>query len=110
MTCYDLFLFSNLRPTGTGVDGAVIWVSAGEFEGAKHGPRIKVVLGEKLTTEGLREAASVRLTDPPQVMGILPVKIKKKVLHFVNRNQDVLLRYWNTELSTREMLDLIERV
>lgn len=67
---------SNLPPVDTGVSGAVIWVSSGEFVGAKspHGPRIKVVPGAKITKEGLVDAASVTITDPPRVIGTLPGK------------------------------------
>jgi hypothetical protein len=108
----DMFAMSNLRSTDTGVEGAVIWVSVGEFAGAdlQHGPRIKVLQGNKITKDGLKDAVSVRLTDPPEVLGTLPAKLERQVVAFVNRNRDTLLRYWNEEISTREMLDLIERV
>ena len=109
---FDLWLMSNLSPSHTGVDGAVIWVSAGEFCGAEaqHGPRIKVVLGTKLTPDGLREAASVTLTSPPEVLGTLPGKVRDLAVEFVRRNRDALLRHWNCELDTRETLDLLQRV
>lgn len=103
---------SNLRPKTTGVEGAVIWISAGEFDdvNAQLGPRIKVVLGSKLTTEGLREAASVRLTTPLVVLGELPGKVRKQVVQFVEKNRSVLLRHWNGELDSKETLDLVERL
>jgi hypothetical protein len=109
---FQLEAMSNLRSKTTGVRGAVIWVSAGEFAGsdAQHGPRIKVVLGEKITTEGLTDAVSVRLTDPPQVLGSLPGPIKKKVVEFVNRNRAALLQHWNFEIDSKELLDLLEAV
>lgn len=100
---------SNLRASDTGVEGAVIWISAGEFFDAEsqHGPRIKVMLGEQLTADGLRDAVSVRLTDPPEVLGTLPVEINRRVIEFVHTNRGVLLRHWNGELATRETLDRI---
>ncbi len=103
---------SNLRSRTTGVDGAIIWVSAGEFAGAElqHGPRIKVVLGEKITGEGLADAVSVTLGVPPKVLGELPGKVAKRVVAFINKNRDVLLRHWNGEIDTKEMLDLLESV
>ena len=103
---------SNLRPQTTGVEGAVIWMSAGEFSGAdaQHGPRIKVMLGEKLTPDDLDEAVAVRLTDPPEVLGTLPGKIRREVIRFIRANRDVLLRHWNGELDAKEALDLIEKV
>lgn len=103
---------SNLLPEDTGVDGAVIWISAGEFHGvdAQHGPRVKVVLGNKITTEGLRESVSVRITDPPVVLGSLPGNIRKQVIRFIERNRDVLLRHWNGELGAKETLNLLKPV
>lgn len=107
-----LIAMSNLRTTDTGVAGTVIWVSSGEFAGAdaKHGPRIKVAPGVKITPETLKDAVSVRLTSPPEVLGKLPGKVEKQVVKFVNTNRETLLRYWGGQLSTREMLDLIEKV
>jgi len=103
---------SNLPPKDTGVEGVVIWVSVGEFSGAalQHGPRVKVMLGEKITSEGLENAASVTLTDPPKVVGTLPGKVRKMVVRFIARNRAVLLDYWDGRLSSREMLDLIQKV
>ena len=103
---------SNLRPKTTGVEGAVIWISAGEFYGvdAQHGPRIKVMLGDRITNEGLKEAVSVRLTNPPVVLGTLPSKTRKQVVQFVEKNLDILLRHWNGELDSKETLNLLEPV
>ena len=103
---------SNLRPKTTGVEGAVIWISAGEFYGvdAQHGPRVKVMLGDKITNEGLKESVSVRITDPPVVLGKLPGKIQKQAIQFVEKNRDVLLRHWNGELDSKETLNLLEHV
>ena len=108
----DMFAMSNLRSTDTGVEGAVIWVSVGEFYGVdlQHGPRIKVLQGSKITKEGLMDAVSVRLTDPPQILGDIPAKMERQIVAFINLNRNTLLKYWNEEISTREMLDLIERV
>ena len=109
---FHLEAMSNLRPRTTGVEGAIIWISAGEFSGAEaqHGPRIKVVLGDKATTEGLREAVSVRLTKPPVVLGTLPGKVKKQVFKFVEKNREALLQHWRGELDSKETLDLLEKV
>ena len=109
---FHLEAMSNLLPEDTGVDGAVIWISAGEFHGvdAQHGPRVKVVLGNKITTEGLRDSVSVRITDPPVVLGSLPGKIRGQVIRFIEKNRDVLLRHWNGELGSKETLNLLEHV
>ncbi len=103
---------SNLRSRTTGIEGAVIWVSAGEFAGAElqHGPRLKVMLGEKITTDGVDDAVSVTLTEPPRVLGKLPGKVTKQVIAFVSKNREVLLRYWKNEIDTKEMSDLVESI
>lgn len=103
---------SNLLPQDTGVEGAIIWISAGEFHGvdSQHGPRVKVVLGNKITTEGLRDSVSVRISDPPVVLGKLPGGVRKKVVEFVDRNRDILLSHWNGELGSRVTLSLLKQV
>lgn len=109
---FMLEAMSNLPPDDTGVTGAVIWVSSGEFVGAKsqHGPRVKVIVGAKLTREGLADAASVTITNPPRVIGTLPGKVKKQAIEFVNLNRAILLQYWRNEVSTRQMLEGLERL
>src|ERR1039457_4836932 len=93
-TIPDLFLASNLRPVTTGVEGAVIWIFAGEFTGVELGPRILVVIGgDKMSAEWLRDAVSVRLTTPLEVVGELPCTVRRQVIEFVEKNRDVLLRH-----------------
>ncbi len=98
---------SNLRADETGVEGAVVWVSAAEFAGSEshRGPRVKVVPGTEITSDGLETAVSITIADPPRELGILPGKILKQALRFVAVNREILLRYWRNEISTREMLD-----
>ena len=107
----DTFAMANLPARDTGVDGAVIWVAEGEFGGAdsQHGPRVRVVPGTKITSEGLGDAVSITLTEPPRVLGTLPGRVRKLALEFVRKNREVLRRYWNNDLSTREMLDALVR-
>ena len=103
---------SYLRPSCTGVDGTIIWISAGEFSGRnlQHGPRIKVVLGYKLTTDGLDSAPSVTITNPQRVLGTLPEKINGLGVRFVESNRDTLLRHWNGELDSAEAIALLKKV
>lgn len=107
----DLFLASNLGPETTGVDGAVIWIFAGEFAAVELGPRILVVMGgNKLSAEWLRGAVSVRLTTPPKVAGRLPGAIRRLVIEFIESNRNVLLKHWNGDLGSRETLDRLNRI
>jgi hypothetical protein len=102
---------SNLRSTETGVAGTVIWVSAAEPSGDELlGPRLWVVLGDDLSPEHLEDAEVVPLTSPPDLWRKLPPKIAWAVGRFIEANRFILLRYWNAEISTREMLDALEPV
>lgn len=109
-SAFDLFAMSNLRAPETGVAGIVIWVSAGEPAGAAYlGPRLWVVIGDSLHPDGLKHAVIVRLTCPPDVLGELPREFADQVASFVSTNRDVLLRHWDADIATREMLDLVVR-
>ena len=107
----NLFVLSNLRSKTTGIKGAVIWVAGGEFGdgNADLGPRLLVVPGDDIAADRLKGAVTVRLTDPPQVVGMLPPHVDGRVASFVARNRVVLLSHWTGALSTREMLDALER-
>jgi hypothetical protein len=108
---FDLIAMSNLHPSTTGV-AAVIWVSVGEFEGKKvqHGPRIKVVPGNKLNPSLLKEAITVTLENPPRVIGTLLGTLQKQVLGFVEKNRAVLLQHWNHEIDMKGLLDQLQTV
>ena len=108
----QLFALSNLRPTETGIAGAVIWVSAGEFCAVdrRHGPRIMVVLGASIAAERLKDAVAVLLADPPELLGRLPGKVRQQLVTFIVVNRDVLLLHRRGEIATRKMLDLLKRV
>ena len=105
----QIISMSNLRSSETGIAGAVVWVSAGEFEGkkGKHGPRIKVSVGKKISMEN---SVSVTLDSPPKVLGKLSAKIEKQIVKFIDQNRKVLLEYWQMKISTKELLDKIQSV
>ena len=109
---FDLFAMSNLGSSTTGVAGAVLWVSSGDPSGDHHhvGPRLWVVLGDTINPKALADAVIVKLTDPPDVLGTLPPEVAGQVTRFIEANLVVLLDYWDTAISTREMLDLLKRV
>ena len=102
----DLFLMDCHRTESTGVDGAVIWLSADEPSnaGRPQGPRVWVALGAEISLEALKQAASISLTEPPIVQGELPSTVQDQAIAFVRRNRRVLLRYWKGSIDTPEML------
>ena len=107
---FDLFAMSCLRSASTGVPGTILWVSVGEPTTSEDlGPRLWVVLGDSLSPEHLENAVIVRLTSPREGLGPLSPDIAGHVVRFIEMNTAILLRYWNAEISTREMLDRMER-
>lgn len=111
---FDMWAMSSLRSKATGIEGVIIWVSTGEFAGAdlQHGPRVKVVLGDKVSKEKmLKESVTIKISESPEVLdGDLPGKVKKQVIGFVKKNREVLLQYWNEEIDTQELIELLEKV
>lgn len=106
------FLSSTLRSGDTGVEGTVIWFFAGEFTRyeAQHGPRIQVSLGATLTLESLADSVGVTITSPPRVLGTLPGEVVAQLLGFIEKNRRPLLRYWQGEMATSDVLELLVRV
>jgi hypothetical protein len=108
---FDLFRLSCFGSKTTGVEGTIIWVSCGEPTDAEDvGPRLWVVLGDKIRPEGLRDCATVRLTIPPEVLGELPARVRMQAVAFVRKNRIALLRHWLGRIDTKEMCDLLVRV
>ena len=102
---------SSVLPEDSGIEGAVLWISPGEADGKdlQHGPRLKVVLGAKVTAESLRGSVSVKITDfLRRLGGALPGKVKRQVVAFIRLNQDVLLRHWRGELGSKQTLNLLQ--
>jgi len=91
------------------VDGTVIWISACEFAGdeVQCGPRILVVPGDTIAADGLSRAVEVTTTSPPQVLGNLPTSVEVQVVRFVDLNRTALLRHWDGELDSAEMIALL---
>lgn len=110
---YEIFAMANLSSKTTGVIGAIIWVSAGEFEGKKsvHGARIKVVEGTTMAASGLTDAAVVTIADVPELKhGKLKKKTMVLVTAFINLNKAVLLSYWKGKIDTAELTSQLKPV
>lgn len=99
-----LFEMSNLFPIDTGL-AEVVWVSV---KNVSHGPRIKVFKGAAATGSTF----SVTIEDQPKVIGkpFVSAKELKKIFKFVNLNKENLIKYWDFQMSTREMLDSIKKL
>jgi hypothetical protein len=72
----------------------------------RHGPRVKVT---DLKTGAL--LASVSISDPPVIkVGSLKGRMRKKVFAFIALNQEVLLRHWRSETSSKQALNSLKPV
>jgi hypothetical protein len=102
----DLFLMANLRPDDTGLP-MVVWVS--ERGHARHDVRIKVAMtnGPKIdptftATVGVRP-------QPSLIAGYLQPLDLRAVERWIVLNEAVIVDYWNSAISTAEMLQRIQR-
>jgi hypothetical protein len=97
---------SSLRKDRTGVDNT-IWVSP---KMGSHAPRIKIAIDppDALTLGG--KTATMTIHEPHVVTGeAVPTHVIRQAETFIDRNRDVLLRFWNGEIDTGEMLVQIQK-
>jgi hypothetical protein len=97
---------SSLRKDRTGVDNT-IWVSP---KMGSHAPRIKIAIDppDALTPGG--KTATMTIQKPHVVTGeAVPTHVIRQAEAFIHRNHAVLLRFWNGEIDTGEMLDQIQK-
>jgi hypothetical protein len=54
--------------------------------------------------------AAITIHEPHMVTGeAVPTHVIRQAETFIDRNRDVLLRFWNGEIDTGEMLDQIQK-
>lgn len=103
MKADDLFEMSNISREDSGLP-VRIWVSSKMSAAERHGPRLKVELpGTGSPTIPVLLKKDITADD---VVGyeLLPAKILNPLRDFINLNYDILIQYWNDEVSTRQMI------
>jgi hypothetical protein len=90
----------SLRRQRTGVD-STIFVSTKGY--AQHAPRIKIAVDPPHTFNATAKTASMAIHDF-SVTGDLPPHVAEQAKQFIERNRDVLLRYWDYAIDTDEMI------
>ena len=102
----DLFLMANLRPDDTGLP-MVVWVSEKGY--AQHSVRIKVstIHGSKISPTTPMATFCV-LPTPGVVAGYVPPSDQRAVERWIELNEGVIIDYWNSAISTKEMLRRIQ--
>jgi len=104
----NLWEMANLGTSTTGLDGLIVWVSGGG-EKLKHGPRIKVVRGTKFKPE---LSSTIPLTGIPRIIGNADLSQEEfaKLISWIEKNRQTILKYWNDEIHTAEMVNMIKKV
>lgn len=103
----NLWEMANLRPSDTGIDNYIIWISSGEA--VQHGPRIKVV---KSLRWDKNNNATIPLTGKPRIIGDIGITQSEfsEIIKWINLNKKTLMQFWNSELSTKEVLNMLKKV
>jgi len=100
-----LFEMANLFPKHTGLP-FVVWISY--KGGAQHDVRVKVSPGPKAIPSEMISVAirpRVRVVD-----GKMDATDLAALTRWIELNHDVLLKYWEGEIDTKDALDAIRQI
>ncbi len=99
---------SNLRQKDTGLP-VIVWVSAGK--NLPHMPRIKIQNNKNIKIDN-KNLIPITIENKPKNIENYDIDsdIFKKVSKWIVLNKEVLLQYWNFEIGTREMVNLIKKL
>jgi len=105
----DLFEMSNIAREDSGLP-VRIWVSSKMSVAERHGPRLKVELPGR-GSPTIPVLLKMNITDS-DVIGYnrLPSKILIPLKTFINLNYDILIQYWNNDISTKQMILAIKGI
>ena len=95
-----------LRSGVTGVDNTVFVSPKGH---ARHAARIKIAVDPPHSLDPTAKKASMAIHDYGTIGAYLPPQIIEQAKQFIERNRDVLLRYWNHEIDTDELTKQLSR-
>src|SRR5215470_4706370 len=95
------------RKNITGVDNT-IFISPGLR--VRHAPRIKVAIDPPDSINPLSEQASVEITTGTVVAGEVSAALLKQVQKFIELNRDVLLEYWDAQITTDELQERLRAI
>ena len=109
----ELFEMSNVRKKESGLP-VNIYVSSGGSVNSQHGPEINVVTdtGDKFNPYKTVSVLLKRDLTADDVVGYesLPNSVVNSLRDYVNLNYDILIAYWNDEISTAEMISGLQRL
>lgn len=105
----DMFEMSNVPPRMTGLRYTV-WID--KNDGHRHGPRVKVYLGN---SRDKRDLLVVTIADDPQVKHAPRYHVAAWVIEhvraFVLLNEELLLQFWNDrEMAPDEFFARVRKI
>jgi len=103
----DLFLMANLRPGDTGLP-MVVWVS--ERGSARHDARIKVSQAHGSRIDPGNTATVAIRPSPHLIAGTLSAADQRAIAAWIALNEAALLDYWNSQISTVELIGRLRPV
>jgi hypothetical protein len=92
---------ASLSANITGVDNTVFVSTKGH---GRHAARIKIAIDPPDTFNPASKTASMAIHDYSVRGEYVPTHIAEQAKRFIERNRAVLLRYWNCEINTDELL------
>jgi len=111
VTKFEMFeMATNVRPEDTGLD-RVIWISTSD-QGGSHSYRIKV---QKDAGYKVNKSTWITVTfDKNGIKKILHGKLDSKterdIKKFIEYNNDLLISYWNDEISSKQILNQLKKI
>jgi hypothetical protein len=109
-TMEPIFEMANIEQELTGLE---VLVFASPKMGS-HGPRIKFQNGYETRVTSKSNLIPMSISSRPEVLVDVKLKISKKDLNKIKQwiilNKEVLLKYWNQEVNTREFINSIKEI
>ncbi len=90
----------SLRTNRTGVDNTIFVSTRGN---AQHAPRIKIAVDPPDSLNASCKSTSMAIHDYSTVGEYLPTPLVEQVKSFIERNREILQRYWNYEIDTDQL-------
>jgi hypothetical protein len=107
MKIEDLFEMSNIRKSESGLP-VNIYVSSGGSVNHQHGPQIKAMIdnGDKFNPHNTISILLKKDITKDDVVGyeLVSPDVVSAIRDYINLNYNILLAYWNDEISTKEMI------
>lgn len=102
----NLWEMANISTNKTGLN-VIIWVSSGES--SKHAPRIKICSGKKWNSD---ECSTIPIHGLPRIIGNAKVTQSQfsEIIKWIKLNKRLIIQYWNSEITTDEMLNNISSI